>query len=460
VRMGVHTGSAELRDNDYYGTAVNRAARLMSAGHGGQIVVSLATEELVQESGVELLDLGEHLLRDLARPDRVFQVVHPELRREFPRLSSLDAFPGNLPAQVTSFVGRDDDLAIIAALLDVERLVTVTGVGGVGKTRLAIEVATSVLQMFPDGTWLCELAAANDGDTMEQVVAATFGVVSREGMSIGGAVREFLRTKTLLVVFDNCEHLLEPVGRLAHAVLRGCPHVRILATSRERLGVDGEHVRVLRSLDLPEVSAEASSIARSDAARLFIDRARAVNASLVLDTSTVAAIGELCRHLDGVPLAIELAAARVGAMSPAEIVAHLDERFRLLRGGRRNAIDRHQTLRATVDWSYSLLTGTEQLVFTRLGTFPNTFDAAAAEAVATGGGIEGLGRPRRAHQSGRQVDARRRRGRRRPDPVFDARNPTFLRPPAARRDRRHRRSATTPRSALRHLHRGAGTALA
>ena len=389
VRMGIHTGPAELRDGDYYGTAVNRAARLMSAGHGGQIVVSLATEELVQESGVELLDLGEHVLRDLARPERVFQVVHPGLRSEFPRLSSLDAFPGNLPAQVTSFVGRDDDLAILARLLDAERLVTVTGVGGVGKTRLAIQVAALVLPAFPDGTWLCELAAANDGDSMDQLVAATFGVQSREGMSIGGAVREYLRTKTLLVVFDNCEHLLEPAGRLAHAVLRACPHVRILATSRERLGVDGEHVQVLRALDLPEVSADASSVARADAARLFIDRARAVNPSLVLDTSTVAAIGELCRHLDGVPLAIELAAARVGAMSPAEIVAHLDERFRLLSGGRRSAIDRHQTLRATVDWSYSLLTGAEQLVFTRLGTFPGTFESAAAEAVATGDGIEG-----------------------------------------------------------------------
>ena len=389
VRMGIHTGPAELRDGDYYGTAVNRAARLMSAGHGGQIVVSLATEELVQESGVELLDLGEHVLRDLARPERVFQVVHPGLRSEFPRLSSLDAFPGNLPAEVTSFVGRDDDLAILARLLDAERLVTVTGVGGVGKTRLAIQVAALVLPAFPDGTWLCELAAANDGDSMDQLVAATFGVQSREGMSIGGAVREYLRTKTLLVVFDNCEHLLEPAGRLAHAVLRACPHVRILATSRERLGVDGEHVQVLRALDLPEVSADASSVARADAARLFIDRARAVNPSLVLDTSTVAAIGELCRHLDGVPLAIELAAARAGAMSPAEIVAHLDERFRLLSGGRRSAIDRHQTLRATVDWSYSLLTGAEQLVFTRLGTFPGTFESAAAEAVATGDGIEG-----------------------------------------------------------------------
>ena len=389
VRMGIHTGPAELRDGDYYGTAVNRAARLMSAGHGGQIVVSLATEELVQESGVELLDLGEHVLRDLARPERVFQVVHPGLRSEFPRLSSLDAFPGNLPAQFTSFVGRDDDLAIIATLLDADRLVTVTGVGGVGKTRLAIQVAASVLPSFPDGTWLCELAAANDGDTMEQLVAATFGVQSREGMSIGEAVREYLRTKTLLVVFDNCEHLLEPVGRLAHAVLRACPHVRILATSRERLGVDGEHVRVLHALDLPEFSADASSIARADAARLFIDRARAVNPSLVLDTSTATAIGELCRHLDGIPLAIELAAAHVTAMSPAEIVAHLDERFRLLSGGRRSDIDRHQTLRTTVDWSYSLLTGAEQLVFTRLGTFPGTFDSAAAEAVAAGDGIEG-----------------------------------------------------------------------
>ena len=391
VRMGVHTGSAEHRDGDYFGPAANRAARLMAAAHGGQVVVSLATEELVRDSfpdDVTLVDLGEHRLRDLARPERIFQLVHPELRSDFARLQSLDAFPCNLPAQVSSFVGRDHDITEVAHALAEWRLLTLTGVGGVGKTRLAIQVAAEVLPHFPDGAWLCELAAASEPETMLQVIATALGVQARPGVSIEDRINEFLRTKRLLVVLDNCEHLLDAAARFAAAVLRDAPQVSILATSREGLAVDGEHIRALRSLSVPDPSADVETLARSDAARLFVDRAQAVDSSFVLDAATGAAVGELCRRLDGVPLAIELAAARIVAMSPAEIATRLDERFRLLTGGRRAAVERHQTLRATVDWSFSLCSPVDQRVFARLGVFAGTFGSSAAEAVATGEGVE------------------------------------------------------------------------
>jgi predicted ATPase/class 3 adenylate cyclase len=391
VRMGIHTGSADLRDGDYYGSSLNRAARLMSAAHGGQIVVSLATEELVRDDlrdGAGFEDLGEHGLRDLARPERVFQVTHPSLRRDFSRLRSLDAFPGNLPAQVTSFVGRDTDLAAVASALEAARLVTLTGVGGVGKTRLALQAAAEVLPRFNDGAWVCELAAAEDEETMEQVVVAALGVSPRPGISLTASIFDFLRVKRLLLVLDNCEHLLDPAGRLAEGLLRECRSVAVLATSREVLAVSGEHVLGLRSLALPDVTASVETVAASDSVRLFAERASAAKSGFHVDAANAESIAEVCRRLDGIPLALELAAARVAAMSPSEIAGRLDERFRLLRGGRKTALERQQTLRATVDWSYSLLTDTERSVFDRLGVFAGAFNAGAAEAVATGNGVE------------------------------------------------------------------------
>ena len=298
---------------------------------------------------------------------------------------------GNLPLQLNSFVGRDRELAAVVEALGESRLLTLTGVGGVGKTRLAVQAASRMLPGLRDGAWLCELAVAGDPDAMLQVVAVTLGVQARSGLSIEESVREFLRSKNLLLVLDNCEHLLDAAARFADAVLRESPDVCILATSREGLAVDAERIWALRSLPVPEPSAGVDDVVRSDAARLFADRAGAVQSDFVLDTSTASAVGELCRRLDGVPLAIELAAARAVAMTPDEIVALLDERFRLLTGGRRTAVERHQTLRATVEWSYSLLSPTEQLVFSRLGVFPGTFEAGAAEAVAAGAGVEGWG---------------------------------------------------------------------
>jgi predicted ATPase len=389
ARIGIHTGVAELRDGDYFGSAVNRAARLEAVAHGGQVVCSQATADLARDivsEGVGFVDLGEHRLRGLTRPERVFQVTAPGLTREFPPLRSMDALPGNLPPQLTSFVGRREELRAVAKALEEWRLVTLTGTGGVGKTRLALEVAAEVLPGFPDGAWLCELAPAADGETMAQMVAAELRVSQRAGISLEASIRDYLRTKELLLVLDNCEQLLGPVSGFVENILRECPRVRILATSREGLAVGGEHVWPLGSLPLPEAS--GAGIATNDAVRLFAERAESARVTFALDGSSVDVVGEICRRLDGIPLAIELAAARVVSMSPVEIRGLLDERFRLLTGGRRSAVERHQTLRATVDWSYSLLDDRERSVFERLGVFAGSFDARAAQAIVVGDGVE------------------------------------------------------------------------
>jgi predicted ATPase/class 3 adenylate cyclase len=388
VRMGVHTGEGEQRDGDYYGPALNRAARIMSAGHGGQVLCSRPTADLAGDAlpeGCSLVDLGEHRLRDLSRPEVVFQIVHPELTRDFPRLRSLDAFPGNLLVQMTTFVGRDDDVVAIANALAESRLVTLTGVGGVGKTRLALQVAAGLLPRFADGVWLCELAATNDPDLLAQVVVAALGVQSRPGRSLAESVCDYLSGKQALIILDNCEHLLDSAAGMAEAILRAAPGVRVLATSREPLGVGGERLLGVPSLSVASVAeSSVEAIAACEAVRLFMDRAAATRSSLQLDASNAAQVVEICRRLDAIPLAIELAASRVSSMSPAEIAGLLDERFRLLTGGRRRGVERHHTLRATVEWSYSLLDERERVIFDRLGVFAGTFDADAATAVAGG----------------------------------------------------------------------------
>jgi predicted ATPase len=383
VRMGLHTGEAELRDGDYFGTAVNRAARLMAVGHGGQIICSSSTAE-VADTDTTLVDLGEHRLRDLDRPIHIFQIGDGS----FPSLRSLNAFPGNLPIQLTSFVGRQEELASVAKALGASRLVTLSGTGGVGKTRVAVQAAANMVTDFPDGVWLCELAAATDRESMLQVVAAALGYTPAPGAALDRGIPEFLGSRRLLVVLDNCEHLLDPVVAFVETVLERCPNLAILATSREALEARGERVIRLRSLPVPQAGASLDQLADFDAARLFLDRADAAGADLALEAADGPAIAEICRRLDGIPLAIELAAARVIALSPGEIAAHLDERFRLLTGGRRAAVERHHTLRATIDWSYTLLNQRDQAVFTHLGVFPASFDASAAQAVAAAGGVE------------------------------------------------------------------------
>jgi predicted ATPase/class 3 adenylate cyclase len=391
VRMSLHTGVVEERDGNYFGPAVNRAARLMALAHGGQVVASAATADVVADAlppEVKLADLGEHLLRDLSRREHVFQVEAPGLGSEFPPLRSPDVMPGNLPVQPTSFVGRSDEVRDLVEALRRTHLVTVTGTGGVGKTRLAVQVAADLLPSFADGAWLCELAAAGDADTLAQVVASTLGVAQRAGRSLERSIFEFLRPTHLLLVLDNCEHLLDASGRLAAAILAECPQVRVLATSREALAVPGEQVWPLRSLDLPGSGSGLEAVAATASVRLFCERAAAARPGFALSETNVAAVVEICQRLDGIPLAVELAAARVAAMTPAEIAALLDERFRLLTGGRRTAVERHQTLRATVDWSYSLLSATERVVFDRLAAFSGGFTMEAATAVVIGDGVE------------------------------------------------------------------------
>ncbi len=386
VRMGVHTGEAVERDGDYFGPAVNRTARLMAVAHGGQVVVSGAVAPLVED--VVLRDLGEHRLRDLSRPERVHQLVVDGLRDEFPELRSLDARPTNLPTQLTTFIGRDDNVKVVEGLVREHRLLTLTGVGGVGKTRLAVQVAAEMLPEFDDGAWLCELAAAEEEDAVVEIVATVLGARPRSGMSLLESIVELLRNKDLLLVVDNCEHVIDRASEVVGAVLGGCPAVHVLATSREGLGIPGEKVSAVRSLTTPARGAQLADIGSADAVRLFVDRAQLAASRFGLDRTNADAVLEICRRLDGIPLAIELAAARVASMSPGDIAALLDERFRLLTGGRRRAVERHHTLRATVDWSYALLSDVERSVFDRVGVFAGTFDAEAAQAVAADEGIE------------------------------------------------------------------------
>ena len=384
VRMGVHTGGAELRDGDYFGPAVNRAARLMQAASGGQVLVSLATEELVRDSleaGFGLVELGEHRLRDLSRPERVFQLIGPGLRSEFGPLRSLDVLPCNLPAQLTSFVGRGAELEELLAELESTRVVTLTGVGGVGKTRLALQVAAEALPRFGDGVWLVELGPIGEPSAVVEVMAATLGIQQHQGRTLDETLVEALRTKRMLLVLDNCEHLLDASARLVADLVSSCPGIHVLATSREALEVPGERARRVPSLPLPAASGSVEDVAQSDATRLFVERAGAVRAGFALNAETAPPVVQICERLDGIPLAIELAAARVASMHPSDIAARLGERFRLLTGGRRTVVERHQTLRATVDWSYDLLNDGERLVFDRLGVFAGGFTLGAAEAV-------------------------------------------------------------------------------
>jgi predicted ATPase/class 3 adenylate cyclase len=391
VRMGLHTGDAAARGGDYYGAATNRAARVMASAHGGQVVVSNATEEILRDAlpdDIGLLDLGEHRLPDLARPERIFQVVVEDLPREFPPLRSRDTVPGNLPSQLTSLVGRAVEREAIADALLASRLVTVTGVGGVGKSRIATQVAVDLAPRFADGAWLCELATAHNEGDLAQVVAATLGVVARASTTLEASIVDALRMRELILVLDNCEHVVVAVGHLVEGLLRDCPGVRVLATSREPLGLQGEQLWPLTALEPPSPDSDVEEMMASAAVQLFAERARAVHPTFVLDESNVRDVAEICRRLDGIPLAVELAAARVTIMTPADIAARLDDRFQLLTGGRRGVSERHQTLRGTIEWSYEMLDERERAVFVQLAAFPGSFDVDAAIAVGVHGDLE------------------------------------------------------------------------
>jgi predicted ATPase/class 3 adenylate cyclase len=384
VRMGLHTGEADERNGDYFGPEVNRAARLTAIAHGGQIVCSPATADLAGghlPAGVTLVDMGVHRLRDLSEPLRVFQLVADRLPSHFPPLLSMEAFPGNLPLQVSSFIGRETELALVAKALGEARVVTLTGVGGVGKTRLALRAAGEVLPGFREGAWLVELQAVRDSETVPAAVAAVFRLTDRAGMNTTESLVEFLCSKQLLLVLDNCEHLLDPVADLVEGLERACPGVVVLATSREGLALEGERMVAVPALSSPAVDADVAAVTDSEAVRLFVDRAGWVDTDFALTASNAPAVAEVCRRLDGLPLAIELAAARIGAMTPAELARRLDRRFDTLAGGRRRAVQRHQTLRAAIDWSYQLCSETERRLLARLAVFAGGCSEEAAEAV-------------------------------------------------------------------------------
>jgi predicted ATPase/class 3 adenylate cyclase len=373
VRMGIATGEAELRDGDYFGTVLNRAARVMAAGHGGQILVAESTAGLL--SGVDLVDLGPRRLRDLPTPVGVFQVRAPGLRTDFPPLRALDVSPGNLRPAITSFIGRESEVAEVDTALRAHRLVTLTGVGGVGKTRLATEVAARLADEYPDGVWLFELAAVTDPAAVPDAVAAVLGITQQPGKSVAESVAAALEGRIRLLVFDNCEHVRDAAADLVEAILAQSATVRILATSREGLGVADEQLWLVPSLD---VGAGIDSAAVS----LFVERARNVAARFsVANADEAEAVVEICGRLDGIPLAIELAASRMASMTVGEVRDRLDQRFRLLVGSRRG-LERHQTLRHAVAWSYDLLDDAEKTLLERCSVFAGGFDLQSACAVA------------------------------------------------------------------------------
>jgi len=400
VRIGIHTGDALPTGDNYTALAVHQAARVSGAAHGEQILVTQATRDLVADhplDGATLVDLGEHMLKDLARPLRLFQVTHPDLPAEFPPIRSLSVRPNNLPAQLTSFIGRDTEVRDVGKLFDASRLVTLTGGGGVGKTRLALEVAEAALDSYADGVWLIELGAITDVDLVAPAAAAALRVREDSagvGASLGGAeaARSFeaslldaLRHKHTLLLLDNCEHLIDAVAALVELILQRCPLVSILATSREPLGLRAESAWRVPSLSVPSEGAYAEELLSFPAVRLFTERAHNVHPDFVVDYADAPFVVDICRRLDGIPLALELAAARVDVLSVGQIAHRLDDRFRLLVGGSRTALERQQTLRATIDWSYDALSGPEQRLLDRLSVFVGGFGLNAAESVCGDG---------------------------------------------------------------------------
>ncbi|HVE50478.1 MAG TPA: tetratricopeptide repeat protein [Casimicrobiaceae bacterium] len=390
VRCGLHRGAVERRDDDYFGPPVNRTARLMGAAHGGQILLSQSVVDSVRTrlpAEVELRDLGGIRLKDLTAPERVFQIVHPRLRKNFPALRSLESTPNNLPQQLTSFVGRERELDEARTLLHGSRLMTLLGMGGLGKTRMALQLAADALDAYPDGVWFLDLAPIRDSSLVPSVAAQALGVQEEPQKSLKQTLCEHVRARRLLLIFDNCEHLVAACAALAHALLQSGPDVQIVATTREALRVSGEQTYHVMPLAVPDSTAGVDVLARSDAVQLFVDRSRLHRPSFSLSEAEGRAVAELCARLEGIPLALELAAARMRTLSVAEINVRLRDRFKLLTGGGRVLLERQQTLRALVDWSYDLLEDNERVLFDRLCVFAGGFDTEACERIC---GIEPL----------------------------------------------------------------------
>ena len=394
-RMGIHTGEAELQANgDYRGyLALSHVQRLMSAGHGGQVLISLATQELIRDDlpyGLMLRDMGERQLKDLIRLEHIYQLVIPNLPGEFPPLKTLDVQRHNLPAQMTSFIGREKEVEEIIKLLGKHRLVTLTGAGGVGKTRLAIQSSTKLVKKFKDGVWWIELVGLSDPSLVPQTIAKAVNVREVPNQPLVETLVGNLYLKQMLLVIDNCEHLISACAQIADRLLGSCKNLKILATSREALDILGETVWHAPSLSLPErhESLAIKALNNFESVHLFTDRAMSVQSRFELTEQNADGVVQICNRLSGMPLAIELAAARVKMMSVDEIAKRLDDRFDLLTAGSRTALPRHQTLRAAIDWSHGLLAESERILFRRLAVFAGGFTLDAAESVCSQGELK------------------------------------------------------------------------
>ena len=410
VRMALHTGVAEERDGDYYGPPLNRAARLLSAGHGGQVLLSQATRELVRDGlseGAALIDLGEHRLKDLARPERVFQVVSPGLAADFPQLRALDSSPNNLPIQLTPLIGRERAVRAVMALLTggdpspspgQARLVTLTGPGGIGKTRLGLQVAAELVGAYDDGVVVVELAPISDASLVAPRIAQALGMADTSGRPPVDILVERLRDRRLLLVLDNFEQVL-PATSVVDDLLRSCPALSIMVTSRAPLQLRSEHEYPVPPLVLPEVGRPLSpeALSQYEAVALFIDRSAAIRPDFAVTNANAPAVAGICARLDGLPLAIELAAARIRLLPPEALLARLEHSLDLLVGGRRDLPARQQTLRSAIAWSFDLLDVPEQRLFRRLGVFVGGFTLEAAEAICSQDGdleidtLDGIG---------------------------------------------------------------------
>ena len=393
VRMAVHTGDCVVHDDDYFGQTLNRAARLLAIAHGGQVLVSAATAAAVRDSlsrDVTLLDRGRHRLKDLAQAEHVFQVVHSGLPTAFPPLRSLSGHPNNLPHHLSTFVGRSNELRDVKALLGKTRLLTLSGAGGTGKTRLGLQAAAESLESYEDGVWIVELAALTDASLVAKTVASVLDVREVAGTTPLAGVAAHLRDKHAMLVLDNCEHLVDACAQLVDVLLTRCPHLYVVATSRQQLGITGEYVYKVPSLSAPDprLVVRADDLVRYEAVSLFVERARVHMSDFAISDDTARAIASVCARLEGSPLAIELAAARIRSMSIREIDERLHQRFQLLTGGPRTALPRQQSLRSMLDWSYDLLTDREKALLCRTSVFAGGWTLPAAAAICSGDGID------------------------------------------------------------------------
>ena len=384
VRMGLHTGESQARQGDYYGTEVNRSARIMGLGYGGQVLISGATAALVKNSlpqNCTLADLGEHRLKGIATPEQIFQLCHPSLTSAFPPLKSLATFKHNLHRQLTSFIGREKELSDIKQLLKETQLLTLLGPGGTGKTRLMLQVAEEVIEEYSDGVWLVELAPLTDPDLIPERVAATLNVQEQPNQPILDTLKEYLRRKELLLLLDNVEHLVRASAKFAEYLLERCPKLKILVTGREALFIPGETTLQIPSLSLPDEKQSLREIEKSEGVQLFLERVHTVRSDFKINEENAETIANIIRRLDGIPLALELAAARMRMLTVEQIAARLNDRFRLLTGGRRTALPRQQTLQALIDWSWNLLEEQERVLLRRLSVFSGGWTLEAAQAV-------------------------------------------------------------------------------